>query len=266
MNSKQDQQNAGIMPSIIKEVFFPPEAPQEVATLIESSLVYQNDANYEMAIRSLNQARDIWRLKQNPPKVSQSSPTKKPGEQEKDQEPRLRPEQELFFLMSLGSVYESNGKDEMAIAQYIKAIADVSLPYNHPDQAFAYCGLGSVLYHIDEPAWALRCYLKARQIREERLGGDTVDTATVYNNIGCCMLILERNQEARAFFELSNAIMDAELGPHHERTLTSARNQQKVKKVFLDITPEHRFLWTTYMHHPCPPKGKKKKGKKKKKR
>ena len=53
MNSKQDQQNSGIMPSIIKEVFFPPEAPQEVATLIESSLVYQNDANYEMAIRSL---------------------------------------------------------------------------------------------------------------------------------------------------------------------------------------------------------------------
>ena len=63
MNSKQDQQNSGIMPSIIKEVFFPPEAPQEVATLIESSLVYQNDANYEMAIRSLCQARDIWRLK-----------------------------------------------------------------------------------------------------------------------------------------------------------------------------------------------------------
>ena len=54
MNTKEDQQNAGIMPSIIKEVFFPPEAPQEVATLIESSLVYQNDANYEMAIRSLN--------------------------------------------------------------------------------------------------------------------------------------------------------------------------------------------------------------------
>ena len=193
MNSKEDQQNPGIMPSIIKEVFFPPEAPQEVATLIESSLVYQNDANYEMSVRSLMQARDIWRLKVNPPRVAQANAPKKEGEVDNTPEPRLRPEEELFFLMSLGSVYESSGKDELAIAQYIRAIGDLSLPYNHPDQAFPYCGLGSVMYHIDEPAWALRCFLKAREIREERLGGDTVDTATVYNNIGCCMFVLERN-------------------------------------------------------------------------
>ena len=40
MSLKGDQQNPQIMPSIIKEVFFPPEAPHEVATLIESALVY----------------------------------------------------------------------------------------------------------------------------------------------------------------------------------------------------------------------------------
>jgi len=83
------------------------------------------------------------------------------------------------------------------------------------------------MYHIDEPAWALRCYLKARQIREERLGGDTVDSATVYNNLGCCMYVLERNQECKAYFELSHAIMDAELGPNHERVLTTQRNLLK---------------------------------------
>ena len=95
--------------------------------------------------------------------------------------------------MSLGSVYESAGKDEIAMSFYYKAMTQCKLSYNHPDEAFAYTGLGSVLYHIDEPAWALRCFLKARTIREERLGGDTVDTATVYNNLGCCMFILERN-------------------------------------------------------------------------
>ena len=115
--------------------------------------------------------------------------------------------------MSLGSVYESSGKDEIAISCYMNAITEVQLEYNHPDQAFPYCGLGSVFYHIDEPAWALRCFLMAREIRELRLGGDTVDTATVYNNLGCCMYMLERNQESKAYFELSNAIMDAELGP-----------------------------------------------------
>lgn len=111
----------------------------------------------------------------------------------------------------------------------------IKLVSNHPDQAFAYCCLGSVMYHVDEPAWALRCYLKARKIREERLGGDTVDTATVYNNLGCCMYMLERNQECKAYFELANAIFEAELGPNHERTLTSFRNKKKSQRTVLDI-------------------------------
>ena len=105
---------------------------------------------------------------------------------------RLRPELELYFEMSLGSVYESCGKDDIAMDCYMRA-RQIILPKNHPDEAFPYCGLGSVLYQIDEPAWALRCYLKAKEIREERIGGDTVDTATVYNNLGACMYMLERN-------------------------------------------------------------------------
>lgn len=93
-----DQQNPGIMPSIIKEVFFPPDAPQEVATLIESALVYQNSANYEMATRSLEDARSIWRKMENPSKLqpsekSATSPGKKKEKEEGDEpEPRLREE------------------------------------------------------------------------------------------------------------------------------------------------------------------------------
>ena len=144
---------------------------------------------------------------------------------------------------------------------------EVKLAYNHPDLAFSYCGLGSLLYHMEEPAWALRCFLKARTIREATLGGDTVDTATVYNNLGCYMFMLERNEEAKAYFELANAILECELGPHHERTLTSARNINKIKRTDLGIVPEYRPLWTTALPHPCPKgKKKKKKGKGKKKK
>jgi tetratricopeptide (TPR) repeat protein len=178
---------------------------------------------------------------------------------------QLKSEQELFYDLSIASVYESSGKDDLALSTYMKAKA-VKLPYNHPDKAFAYCGLGSVLFHMEEPAWALRLYLQARQIREETLGGDTVDTATVYNNLGCCMYMLERNQEAKAYFELANAILECELGPQHERTLTSARNISKANKTVLGIVPEYRPLWTTALPHPAPKskKKKKKKGKKKK--
>jgi len=57
LNIRGDQGNPGIAPCIIKEVYFPPESPSEVATLIESALVYQNSANYEMAIECFENAK-----------------------------------------------------------------------------------------------------------------------------------------------------------------------------------------------------------------
>lgn len=61
--------------------------------------------------------------------------------------------------MSLGSIYESCNLDDIGLACYMRAI-EINLVYkNHPDRAFPYMGLRSVMYHIDEPAWALRCFL-----------------------------------------------------------------------------------------------------------
>jgi tetratricopeptide (TPR) repeat protein len=124
----------------------------------------------------------------------------------------LKKEEEMFFHLSIGSVYESAGKDDLALNSYLKA-KEIKLPINHPDLSFPFCGMGSVLFHMEEPAWALRLYLKSREVREKTIGGDTVDTATVYNNLGCCMFMLERNMEAKAYFELANAILECELGP-----------------------------------------------------
>lgn len=191
--------NSGVAPCVIKEVYYPPDAPHDIATLIESAIVYQNTGYFEQAIDCFEKARQGWR--------------------DHLSAQRLRNEIELYFEMSLGSVYETCGKDDIALSCYMRA-KKINLVYNHPDQAFPFCGLGSVLFHTDEPAWALRSYLKAREIREERLGGDTVDTATVYNNLGCCMYMLERNQECLAYFELAHAILECELGPSHERTMT----------------------------------------------
>jgi tetratricopeptide (TPR) repeat protein len=144
LNLRGDQGNPGVAPCIIKEVYFPPEAPSEVATLIESALVYQNSSNFEMAIKCFNDSKDLWLslIKGNKDKS-------------------LKKEQELFYDLSIASVYESCGKDDLALNTYMKAKA-VKLPYNHPDRAFSYCGLGSVLFHMEEPAWALRLYLSAR--------------------------------------------------------------------------------------------------------
>jgi len=238
-----NQSNPGLTPCVIKEVLYPPKAPSEITTLIESAFVYQNTANFDMALGTLLKARDDWRKDLN---------TK-----------QLRPEIELFFELSIGSVYESSGRDEHALSQYIKS-RHIKLEYNHPDLAFSYCGIGSVLFHMNEPSWSLRAYLKAREIREDRLGGDTVDTATVYNNLGACMYCLERNQEALAYFELAGAILETHLGPDHERTRTASRNILKAKRTSLNVTPEFQPLWHFPVIDPFPKKTKGKKKKKKK--
>ena len=148
---------------------------------------------------------------------------------------------------------------------YMKA-KDIKLPYNHPDLAFAYCGLGSAFYYLDEPEWSLRLYLAARKIRESTIGGDTVDTGAVYNNLGCCMYRMERMEEAKAFFELTDAIFQCELGPNHERSLVSRRNIMKCERANLRHVPEYRQQWSTGLPHPNPKESKKKKKKGKKKK
>jgi hypothetical protein len=65
-----------------------------------------------MAIDCLEKGREEWRTELNVK--------------------RLRPEIELFFEMSLGSVYESCGKDDIALSCYM-ASKKINLVYNHPD-------------------------------------------------------------------------------------------------------------------------------------
>jgi hypothetical protein len=51
------------------------------------------------------------------------------------------------------------------------------------------------MFGTEEYEWALRSFLKAREYREIVIGIETVDTATVFNNLGCCMYMLDRNKE-----------------------------------------------------------------------
>jgi len=101
---------------------------------------------------------------------------------------------ELYFEYSKASVYESAGRDDLALQHFLNArVFGNKLPTNNPDRALAFCGLGLVFYNIEEYSFALRSFLKARESRESVLGIETVDTATVFNNLGCCMFMLDRN-------------------------------------------------------------------------
>eukprot|EP00826_Nyctotherus_ovalis_P036584 TRINITY_DN3259_c0_g2_i6.p1 TRINITY_DN3259_c0_g2~~TRINITY_DN3259_c0_g2_i6.p1 ORF type:complete len:516 (+),score=189.72 TRINITY_DN3259_c0_g2_i6:683-2230(+) len=239
--------NSYVAACLIKEVYFPPEAPLPVATLIESANVYLSTEEYELAVATFEEAREMWKRE-----FTGGS---------------FRTEYDLFFELSIANVLESAGHDEIALVKYISAknVSSRGLPSHHPDVAIPYCGIASVLYHMEEYTLSLRSYLKAKEIREECIGGNTVDTATTYNNLGCCMLALGRYQEANAYFLLAHAILQMELGPMHERTMTAFQNIEKTKRMPLVPAPEYKQPWNIFVLDRCPIKkrgAKKKKGKK----
>jgi hypothetical protein len=102
---------------------------------------------------------------------------------------------ELYFEFTKGSVYLSAGKDDYAFNCFFNCRGLLEkMPYLNPDRALPYCGIGEALFNAEEYELATRAYLKAREIRESLLGIESVDTATVFNNLGCCFFMQDRSK------------------------------------------------------------------------
>jgi hypothetical protein len=67
------------------------------------------------------------------------------------------------------------------------------------------------------------------------------------NNIGCCYMMLNRNQEAVKFFNLSHQVFDLKVGRFDERTLVVQQNISKNKKAFIDQMPSFKTMWKSYV-------------------
>ena len=60
-------------------------------------------------------------------------------------------------------------------------------------------------------------------------------------------MMLNRNQEAIKYFEVSHNILDMKVGCFDERTLTVQQNFNKNRKAYLQLLPEFKTMWKTYM-------------------
>lgn len=112
-----------------------------------------------------------------------------------------------------GNLYESLELNLMSLRYYMKAklITD-KLQLTNPDSALVYCNLGSLLIRLREYEWAFRSFWKAKTIREYTIGGDTIDTATIYNNLGVCAYYLQSYYSTYGYFKLSYEILKEKLG------------------------------------------------------
>jgi hypothetical protein len=139
-------------------------------------------------------------------------------------------EANLFFLCELASLHSAIREDELA-AQLLWRARPYSdgLPSNHPDTALVWCGIGRIAYLTGDYDIAARSTARARRIREKTIGGDTVESATTYNNLACCLASLDRPLEAQALLELGAELLKVLLGEDHPRSQTALRNLEKVR-------------------------------------
>lgn len=161
-----------------------------------------------------------------------------------------------------GQINEAIGEDQEALDLYFKCLDLIHVTKENISdslKALPYCGIGSCLYHASEFEYSLRCFLKAKEFREDKLTSDTEEYADLLNNLGCCFLKLERASEARKSFEESYKILDDRLGVYHEKTLVVLQNLNKSKKCFVERIPEYKSMWKTFSRKAGLPAPKKKK-------
>lgn len=111
---------------------------ENVIMFIEAALTGQNEGRMVFALRNLDCAKKAL-----------------------EEERAILHEEQLFFLYTRASIFESAGRDDLAIMAYsqCRGLCD-KLSFNHPDRALPFMGMGSVFYYSNEYVLALRAFLK----------------------------------------------------------------------------------------------------------
>jgi len=162
---------------------------------------------------------------------------------------RIPPQAALFFFCELASLHSAVQEDELSAQLLWRALEHSRrLPAQDANSAMVWNGLGRVAFHIGRFEDATRLHMRARSIREKALGGDTIDTATSYNNLACCLAALDRHTEAAAFTELAVEILKELAGEDHPRTLTASRNLAKVRTAPKKMSLEAPHLFSLPLH------------------
>ena len=208
---KEIVSNSKVYPSLIHEsLILPKILPDKIKELIIASYKDHFHGHTEFAIRRLERAE--YFLKD----------FKLPNE----------PQIELFFSLTFGSYYQELNYNITALKYYFNArkITDKFLSDN-PDNALVYCYLGSLFLDMKEFIWAFRCFQFAKEWREKTIGGDTLDSAAIYNNLGVVAFYMESFLPSKNYINLAYEITRSILGLGHPRTLFIKSNLSKLSQL-----------------------------------
>ena len=203
--------NAKVYPSLIHEALILPQIlPERIKEIIIASYKDHIQGNTEFAIRRLERAEYFLKNYKLP------------------NEPQI----DLFFSLTFGFFYQEINLNIAATKYYFKArmISD-KLRSDNPDNALVYSFFGSLFLDLKEFEWAFRCFQYAKDFREKILGGDTLDTAAIYNNLGVVAFYMESFLPAKNYMNLAYEITRSILGLGHPRTLYIKSNLAKLSQL-----------------------------------
>ena len=203
--------NAKVYPSLIHESLILPQIlPDRIKELIIESYKDHIQGNTEYAIRRLERAEYFLKNYKLP------------------NEPQI----DLFFCLTFGSFYQELNLNVQAIKYYYKArmITD-KFRSDNPDSALVYSFFGSLFLDLKEFEWAFRCFQYAKESREKIIGGDTLDTAAIYNNLGVVAFYMESFLPSKNYMNLAFEITRSILGLGHPRTLYIKSNLAKLSQL-----------------------------------
>lgn len=213
--------NSNVYPSIIKEVLMiPKKITDKALEVIVESLQDQVEGHLEKAINRLEKSKEY--LNKGINEYAQV---------------------DLFYVLSFGALYESLDFDLVALKYFFEALnINKKLMPIDPDTALVFSFLGEIFLKEKEYIWALRCYQKAKDIRESTLGGDSLDTAAVYNNLGVVCYMLQSYMPANGFFKLAYEIYREYCGQTHPRTILIKSNISKMSHLEYNKKVEFKTL------------------------
>jgi len=204
------------VPCLIREVFYAPPCPESVALLFEVGLTQHNTQNYSQALNSYMNAYGQW-------------------EQILGEGSVPPPEARVFLRLAVGSVLESAGSDEGALAEYLEAqrIAKAFIHGTQPIHACVESSLGTVYCHLSQYDLAADAMYRALELRENTLGPEHADTGLMLNNVGACLHFLGRPRDALVMYYRAEAIFTAQFRSDHPRTTAVQRNITRARQFTL---------------------------------
>jgi hypothetical protein len=149
----------------------------------------------------------------------------------------IPPQAAFYFVFSIGLSYESAELQQLALATYelARQLAEEAFGANSCLVASALSQAGCILFHQRQITAALRSFFKARTVREDSLGYDHADTASLLNNIAACFDCLNRFSEARDCYTSSREILLETCDASHPRLQIVAKNLANSGRQSLDF-------------------------------